>query len=90
MADESNGHDFVRITNREVYSRIGEVEAKLDRAISQQAVSEREMTQLRTDFARYIEGTDKRMRGLELRFYGILAGLIGVLGAIVAVPRVGA
>ena len=90
MAEDGNGQEFVRVTNREVYLRLGEVEAKVDRAISQQAVADRELIQLRTDFARYIEGTDKRMRGLELRFYGILAGLIGVLGAIVAVPRVGA
>ena len=58
--------EFVRITNREVYERLGAVEAKLDNA-------------LRTLDAQNATIIDqgKRIRALELRFYGVLAGLVG-------------
>ena len=86
--EETNG-DFIRITNREVWSRLGEVEALNRHAIADNERNSRAIAELRADFAEYVKSTDRRIRGLELRFYGILAGLIGVLGAIVAVPRVG-
>lgn len=76
MADPNDGGDFVRITNREIWTMLTEVRAKV------------------TDIANEMDSfnaerldTRKRVRALELRFYGILAGLIGaftVFGAIVA------
>jgi hypothetical protein len=54
MSDEPNGH-FVRITNREVYDRLGAVEGKLDHALS--TIALRDAT-----IAEY----GKRIRGLEL------------------------
>ena len=89
MTGEDTNGDFIRITNRDVWSRLGEVEALNRHAIADNERNSRAIAELRLDFAEYVKGTDKRIRGLELRFYGILAGLIGVLGAIVAVPRVG-
>ena len=89
MTGEDTNGDFIRITNREVWSRLGEVEALNRHAIADNERNSRAIAELRADFAEYAKSTDRRIRGLELRFYGILAGLIGVLGAIVAVPRVG-
>lgn len=67
-------HDgaFIRITNREVYDRLGGVEAKLDDALSN--IRSRDKT---------IEEYGKRIRALEIRFYGVLAGLIGALVVLV-------
>ncbi len=77
MADllppEDGGSSFVRITNREVYDRLGGVEAKLDDALRQLVVS----TALGLD-------QGKRIRALELKFYGVLAGLIGAIAVLVS------
>ena len=67
MPDETNG-DFVRITNREIWVTLNDLKDRvsaLGRNIDE-SVGER------------IE-THKRLRALELRFYGILAGLVGAL-----------
>lgn len=75
MADSpGNGHEFVRITNREVYDRLGGVEAKLDHALS---TIDKQNEQLLDN--------SKRIRALELRFYGILAGLIGAVAILAKV-----
>ena len=66
MSDEASGNEFVRITNREVYERLGRVESKLDNALR---VIDTQNTQL--------QDQGKRIRALELRFYGVLAGLVG-------------
>lgn len=78
MPDESNGQEFVRITNREVYERLGAVEAKLDSALS--TIDKQNATLI--DYG-------KRVRALELRFYGILAGLIGAIAILARVGGVG-
>lgn len=66
-----DGEEFVRITNREVYNRLGTVEAKLDAALS---TIDKQNAQL-IDYG-------KRIRALELRFYGVLAGLIGAMAVL--------
>ena len=70
-----NSPDFVRITNREVYERLGKVEAKLDDAL-------RTIVTQNTTIGEH----GKRIRSLELRFYGVLAGL---MGAIAILARLG-
>jgi hypothetical protein len=75
---ENNGQDFVRITNREVWEKLGRVEAKLDNTLSQLQKAEEQ----RADHS-------KRIRALELRFYGILAGIIATVGSIVGLERLG-
>jgi hypothetical protein len=62
----SEENEFVRITNREVYERLGKVEAKLDDAL--RTVTSQNATLI---------DQGKRVRALELRFYGVLAGLVG-------------
>lgn len=74
--DPGNGQEFVRITNREVWIRLGTVEAKLDDALSKIAFRDRT-----------IEEYGKRVRALEFRFYGILAGLIGALVVLVRLTQ---
>lgn len=69
--------EFVRITNREVYERLGTVEAKLDAALS---TIDKQNTAL-IDYG-------KRIRALELRFYGVLAGLIGAMAILARVGGV--
>ena len=64
--------DFVRITNREIYDGLRGVE--------------RSVEALRTDMSNVlVENVElrKRVRGLELKFYAILAGLIGAIVVLV-------
>lgn len=75
---ENDGQEFVRITNREVYERLGTVEAKLDSALS--TIDKQNMTLI--DYG-------KRVRALELRFYGILAGLLGAIAVLARVGGIG-
>jgi hypothetical protein len=64
---------FIRITNQVVYAELQATRADL-RALS-------------TTMADYPE-VKSRVRSLELRFYGVLAGLVAALGALgVAVAR---
>jgi hypothetical protein len=64
---------FIRITNQVVYAELQATRADL-RALS-------------TAMADYPE-VKSRVRSLELRFYGVLAGLVAALGALgVAVAR---
>lgn len=72
---EGNGESFVRITNREVYDRLGTVEAKLDNAL--RTIESRDAS---------IAEHSKRIRSLELRFYGVLAGLVAALAVLVGGP----
>lgn len=65
---DSDHQDFVRITNREVFERLGTVEAKLDDALRQLSFQ-----------GDHLSEHTKRIRALELRFYGVLAGLIGAV-----------
>lgn len=72
---EHNGEDgkrtFVRITNEAVYTELQATRADL-RALAQQINDYPEVK--------------KRVRALELRFYGILAGLVA---ALVVLAKVG-
>ncbi len=68
MNQGSNGGDFVRITNREIYDaivnlkdRVAGVERRLDDVLS-------ENVELR-----------KRVRALELRTYAVMSGIITAL-----------
>lgn len=73
MAD-GNGDSFVRITNREIYDGLNDVNDQVK--------------SMRTDLSNILaENVElrKRVRGLELKFYAILAGLIGALVAILNV-----
>lgn len=73
---EINGHDrtrddFVRITNREIYDGLRRLETGFDT--------------LNTTMASVLEENvtlGKRVRALELRFYGVLAGLMASLTAL--------
>jgi hypothetical protein len=66
---DAGGQDFVRITNAMVYTELQATRADL-RALAQ-AVND------------YPE-VKKRVRSLELKFYGVLAGLLTAIGVIVA------
>lgn len=72
MTDSNGDPVFYRITNREVFERLGTVEAKLDRALSHIDTLDGHISDL-----------SKRTRALELRFYGVLAGLIGAIALLV-------
>jgi hypothetical protein len=62
--DETNGTpDFIRITNRDIWNKLNEIEKEL-RLLAQADLP-------------------KRVRALELRFYGILAGFIGAIGGFI-------
>lgn len=57
-----NDPPFVVVTNRDVYDEL--------------RAARRDIQTLSATIADYPE-TKKRVRGLELKFYGILAGLVG-------------
>lgn len=76
MSDGPTNGDFVRVTNREVWQQLRTVEAKLDDALRH---IENQNLQINDNI--------KRIRALELRFYGVLAGLVG---AVVILVRMGA
>lgn len=71
MSDD--GQTFARVTNREVYDAVMQLR---DRVAS---------LENRVDSV-LSENVDlrKRTRGLELKFYGILAGLVGAVGVALA------
>ena len=64
---------FARITNREVYDVVVQLRDRMGNVEQTIGNVLGENVELR-----------KRVRGLELRFYGILAGLLGAVGAFVA------
>ena len=66
MAEDTNGS--IRITNREVYDGLLKLEKTTDHLVSRVDYVLGENVELR-----------KRVRGLELKFYGILAGLVGAV-----------
>lgn len=72
MANGPNGDDgaptFVRITNQMVYTELQATRADL--------------RSLANELNDYPE-LKKRVRALELRFYGVLAGVIGTMGVLV-------
>lgn len=68
----SEGNDFVRITNREIYDGLTGVERAVEALRSDMSSVLTENVELR-----------KRVRGLELKFYAILAGLLGAVVAVI-------
>lgn len=74
MSEPPNGGEtpFVRVTNKEVWMQLRTVEAKLDDALRT----------ISSQNERLIDH-GKRIRGLELRFYGVLAGLVGAVVVLV-------
>jgi hypothetical protein len=76
MSDEN---EFVRITNREIWVTLNDVKTMVQdlERTTEEAIQER--TDIRA-----------RLRGLELKFYGVLAGLIGGIGMLAAILIKGA
>lgn len=72
--EQPDGSTFIRITNQMVYAELQATRADL-RALSK-------------DIGDYPE-VKKRVRNLELKFYGILAGVIAAFGSVVLSGRVG-
>lgn len=71
MADET---PFIRIGNREIYDALRRLEGTVASLDSRINTVLNENAQL-----------GKRVRGLELRFYGVLAGLIAALAVLLKV-----
>lgn len=71
---ENGGRTFIRITNESVYAELQATRADV-RALANSLSEYPEMK--------------KRVRNLELKFYGILAGVIAAFGAVVMSGRVG-
>lgn len=65
---EENGNTFVRITNREIYNALQELKSAMVKLADQGDT---------------IEDHGSRIRALELRWYGVVAGLMGALGTII-------
>lgn len=72
MADDDVQGSFVRITNREIYDGLGNVQRGLEEVKVQMAIIMKENVDIRKEYG-------NRIRSLELRFYGVLAGLIAAL-----------
>ena len=68
-ASDAGSSEFVRITNAMVYTELQATRADL-----------RDLAKSIDDYPEM----KKRVRGLELKFYGVLAGLITASGVIVA------
>lgn len=73
--DRGNGDDAiaVRITNREIWTQLQHVDGTVARLVGRVDSVLSENTALR-----------KSVRQLELKFYGLLAGVVGALGLIAA------
>lgn len=70
MSDEPT---FARITNREIYDAVMSLQ--------------REMQGVKNGMGNIVEENEdlkKRVRGLELKFYGILTGIIGAVALAIA------
>lgn len=71
MADANGSDSFVRITNREIYDGLRDVQTGLRQVENRlDAVLTENVT------------LNKRVRALELRFYGVLAGLMAALASL--------
>lgn len=73
--DNGSGRDFIRITNREIWDGLQDVKAAVSQLENRVDVVLRENSEIKKEY-----GT--RIRSLELRFYGVLAGLIAALTAL--------
>lgn len=66
---------FIRITNREIYDGLVDVKQHVAALENRVDVVLRENVEIKKEYG-------KRIRSLELRFYGVLAGLVAALGAL--------
>jgi len=73
--DEHTNGGHIRITNREVYDAVLDVKGRVQSLENRVDNVLGENVELR-----------KRVRGLELRFYGVLAGLIGAFAVLLGGP----
>jgi hypothetical protein len=73
VPDENSG--YIRISNREIYDAVVALDKRLANLENIVGNVLNENSDLR-----------KRTRGLELRFYGILAGLLGAITVLLAAP----
>ena len=69
---EEPGSSFVRITNREIYDGLTGVQAEIKDLKLQMMIVMKENVDIKKEYG-------NRIRSLELRFYGVLAGLIAAL-----------
>lgn len=83
MADD-RGPAFYTITNRQVYEKLEHLEDKLDVMQRDVDAAARRMAELEVQFTAQNRELTERVRALELRFYGILAGLIAAAASIYA------
>lgn len=74
VSDSGDG-SFIRITNREIYDAMRELQNAVRSMENRVDVVLRENTELKKEYG-------SRIRSLELRFYGVLAGLIAALTAL--------
>lgn len=74
MPEAPNGGTFIRITNQMVYAELQATRSDL-----------RDLAQRVGDYP----DLKKRVRLLELKFYGILAGVIAAFGAVALAGRIG-
>lgn len=76
--DDNGGSGFIRVSNREIYDGLMEVKAEVRdmRVLVQNVLSEN--SDLR-----------KRTKALEVKFYGVLAGLLGAVVVLLKVGGVG-
>lgn len=72
-APHDNEQTFARITNREIYDAVVQLRADVSSLENRVDNVLGENVELR-----------KRTRGLELKFYGILAGLVGAVSVLLA------
>lgn len=73
MTDGTDEPTFVKITNQMVYAELQSVHAEL-----------RELAKAVNDYPE----VKKRVRSLELKFYGVLAGLLTAVAIIIAgIPK---
>lgn len=71
-SNDNSGASFVKITNREIYDGLTGVQRGLEEVKVQMAIIMKENVDIRKEYG-------NRIRSLELRFYGVLAGLIAAL-----------
>jgi hypothetical protein len=72
---ENNETPFIRITNREIYDGITDLTRRVASLENRVDVVLRENVSIKNEYG-------GRIRSLELRFYGVLAGLIAALTAL--------
>ena len=73
-APNGGSQSFYRVTNAQIYERLETVKSKMDDSL-----------RIQDEMLRDISEHSKRIRSLELRFYGVLAGLISAVAILAKV-----